>query len=136
MIIVIAVVVALIGVVGAAYVFDLIIPGNVTVGETPEGDFEVQAFTDAACSIPFTNVDWGTLQPGEDKRINFYLKNTGSNTITSIMVEVISDVQNAGPMLVGELEPQQTTYAEAILVIKPTANSGQFSANIQIQCIA
>jgi len=128
--------IGLIGLVAAAYVFELIIPGNVIVGETPEGEYEIQAFQDVACSIPFSTVDWGSLQPGGSKYIDFYVKNTGDTAISGMTVEVVSDVQYSGPLGYGGLVPQQSEKVTAVLSINPQASPGQFSASIKITCTA
>jgi len=128
--------IGIISAVFGAYVYELLIPGTVIVLNTPTGEYEVQAFEDSTCTIPLTSVDWGELQPGEIKQIDFYLKNTGNVTISSVTVEVVSDVQYSGGHGYGTLEPQQSMKAAATLKISPTAVSGQYSAEIKVTCTA
>lgn len=119
-----------------AVVYELTIPGNVVVIDTPSGNYEVKAYQDAACTIPFTTVDWGSMQSGEMKEIHFYVKNTGDNDISSVTVSVNSPVQYSGGHGYGELAVSQSYEVRAGLHINPTASPGSYSANIEISCTA
>lgn len=110
------------------------IPGNVTVVETPAGEYKLEAFEDSPCTIPLTSVDWGSMRSGEIKQIEFYVKNTGNETITSITVEVVSPVQYVGGHGYGSLAPDQSLKVMATLKISPTAAPGDYSAEIKITC--
>jgi len=125
-----------VSVVVGAYVYELVIPGDVVVIETPEGEYKLEAFEDAPCTVSLTYVDWGEMQSGELKQIDFWVKNTGSQTITGMIVEVDSDVQHTGGHGYGSLGPGQSLEVTATLMISPTATPGSYSANIKITCTA
>ncbi len=120
-----------------AIVYELNISGHVTITPTPVGEYSVQAFQDAACTTPLTDVDWGSLQAGQYKAIPLYVKNNGTQAITSITVRVLSDIQNGGgttrPVM---LEPGQSVEVDAILSVKPDASPGDYSITIEITCTA
>jgi len=116
------------------YVYELKIPGNVTVVETPAGEYKLEAFEDAPCTVSLTSVDWGSMRSGESKQIEFYVKNTGKETMTSITVEVESPVQYSGGHAYGSLAPDQSLKVTANLYISPTAAPGDYSAEIKITC--
>ena len=120
----------------AAYVYELTIPGNVVVIETPSGDYEVKAFNDSACTQPLTEVDWGHMQCGESKELHFYVKNTGNQNISGITVEVDSPVNYCGGHGYGLLAINQSYEVRATLHINPSASPGSYSANIVIKCTA
>jgi len=119
-----------------AVVYEFTIPGNVVVIETPSGDYEVKAYEDATCTIPFTTVDWGSMQSGEMKEVHFYVKNTGDNDISSVTVDVNSPVNYGGGHGYGVLSVGQSYQVRATLHINPTASPGSYSANVEISCTA
>jgi len=119
-----------------AVVYELTIPGNVVVIETPSGDYEVKAYQNAACTIPLTTVDWGSMQSGESQSLYFYVKNTGDNDISSVTVNVDSPVQYSGGHVYHELPVGQSYEVRAGLHINPTASPGSYYANINIECTA
>lgn len=47
--------------------------------QTTEG---IGVYQDAQCSTPLTSLSWGTLQPGENQDITFYIKNEGTSSTT------------------------------------------------------
>jgi uncharacterized membrane protein len=120
----------------AAIVYELTIPGNVKVKETQSGTAKVEAFEDAACTRPLAYIDWGELSPGETKQFNFYLKNTGSVSISNVLVQVVSDVCSCGGSYQGGLEAGQSKQYSATLCIAPTATAGNYSVQLEIQCTA
>ena len=119
-----------------AVVYELTIPGNVVVIETPGGDYEVKAYQDAVCTIPLTNVDWGTMQCGEMKEVHFYVKNTGDQDLSSVTADVDSPVNYGGGHGYGVLSVGQSYEVRATFHINPTASPGSYSANVEISCTA
>lgn len=119
-----------------AVVYELTIPGNVIVIETPSGDYEVKAYQDAACTTPLTSIDWGTMHCGEFKEIQFYIKNTGDQDIQSVTVNNDSPIDSSGGTGYGVLSVGQSYQVTARLRIDSSASPGSYSANINIECTA
>ena len=42
----------------------------------------VEVFKDEACTLKLTDIDWGSLNPGDKAAITFYIKNTGNLATT------------------------------------------------------
>lgn len=49
--------------------------GSVTVTR-----HDLQAYTDSACTVALSEIDWGTLTNGATTAATFYIKNTGENS--------------------------------------------------------
>ena len=129
--------VALTSIVAGAIVFVLNIPGDVTIVPTPVGNYSIEAFQDVALTTQLTNVDWGSLQAGQSKYIEFWVKNNGTQTITSITVRVLSDIQyGGGTTYPAMLEPGQSYKVTASLHVNPDASPGDYTVTIEITCTA
>lgn len=122
-------------IVAGAVVYELTIPGNVVVIETPSGDYEVKAYLDAACTTPLTNIDWGTMQCGETKTFTFYLKNTGSQKITDITIETVTSAGLYGSGC-QSLEVGEVRQVYAGLFIRADTVPGSYPVTIEIECTA
>ena len=42
----------------------------------------IEVYQDANATIPLTNIEWGYLDPGENKSVTIYVKNEGSMDVT------------------------------------------------------
>lgn len=124
----------------AAYVFELTIPGSVVVVETPVttdgAGYKLEAFEDAICTKPLTYVDWGSMQCGEGKHLDIYIKNVGELSFANVKYEVLSDVQYAGGGYAGGLEPGQSVRINLLLMIDTDAAPGEYSVTIKITGVA
>jgi len=45
----------------------------------------VGVYSDSACTLPLTSIDWGTISPGTTVTRTIYVKNTGNTQITLSM---------------------------------------------------
>lgn len=123
-------------IVAGAIVYELTIPGNVVVIETPSGDYEVKVYEDEACTIPLTNFDFGSMGCAEIQRIDFYIKNTGDKDISRVEVIVDSPVNYMSGDSCDNLAVGQSASVHANLMINPTASAGSYHANVKITCFA
>jgi hypothetical protein len=131
------IVLAVLGVasVSAVTVYVFQIPGKVVVEEVTSEQYEIEAFEDATATKPLTYVDWGSLKPGESKRLTFYIKNTADSTIPSYIVELISDVHNwGGQASYNPIEAGQIREISVDLNIASDASLGEHDVVIKITC--
>lgn len=42
----------------------------------------VAVYSDAGCTSRLTSIDWGVLEPGENKKVTFYIQNDGNYALT------------------------------------------------------
>lgn len=46
----------------------------------------VEVYSDQSCTNAVSSIDWGMLDPGADKTITLYIKNTGNSPVTLTMI--------------------------------------------------
>jgi len=121
-----------------AVVYEFTITGNVTIVETPGGDYEVKAYQDLACTIPLTNIDWGSMGCGEIKNFDFYLKNTGNQKINEVIIHTeIPGMYGAGGTQGGfSLDVGEIRQTLAYLSIPAEATPGSYTVTTEITCVA
>ncbi|MCW4003170.1 MAG: hypothetical protein NWE95_04565 [Candidatus Bathyarchaeota archaeon] len=111
--------------------------GLITTTSTPSSSLGV--YSDSACTVPLTALDWGSLSPGGTVTKNVYLKNTqGTATLTLGMTTSNWNPTSAnGPITVTwnkqgtTLAPGQSTAATLTLTVSSSI-SGITSFNVQI----
>jgi hypothetical protein len=100
----------------------------------------VGVYTDSACTINCTSIDWGTLAPGNITAKTVYIKNTGSVPVTLSMATAVWTPSNANSYLTcswnraGAILNAGTSIS-AILTLTAATNAGSittFSFNIVI----
>ena len=121
-----------------AVVYEFTITGNVTIVETPGGNYEVKAYQDWACTIPLTNIDWGSMGCGESNHFDFFLKNTGNQKINEVSILTkIPGMSGAGCGSGGfSLDVGEVYEATACLAIPDEATPGSYTVTTEIECIA
>ena len=120
-----------------AVVYELTITGNVIIIETPSGNYEVKAYQDAACTIPLTNVDWGTMGCGESKNFDFYLKNTGDLKINNVFVKTRGVNEGSGTnMGYFSLDVGEVHEVRAVFYVDASAAPGSYPVTIEVECTA
>ncbi|MCW4030455.1 MAG: hypothetical protein NWE92_12520 [Candidatus Bathyarchaeota archaeon] len=99
----------------------------------------VGVYTDSACTQQATAIDWGSLEPGENKTVTLYIKNTGNSPVTLGMTTntwspsdatqsiSISWNRNGAVLAAGAV-----VSANVQLTISPTTTLSDFSFNIVI----
>jgi len=65
-------------------------------GTIVEKNPNLGAFADMEATTAITNIDWGTLSPGESSSTWFYLKNTGN-----VPLNVTMNITNWSPVIAG-----------------------------------
>jgi hypothetical protein len=82
----------------------------------------VEIFNNIECTQTCTNINWGTLAPGESTNQTIYIKNTGNKQITLILDTENWIPENASNYLTlnwdkesTNLQPDQLTMATLIL---------------------
>jgi len=118
------------------YVFQMTIPGNLVVVETPSGDYEVKAYQNAMCTIPLTYVDWGSMQRGESKDFTFYVKNTGDQNITNVFAEADYPQVSSGGGGYGPLAVGQSRQIVIPFLVYASASPGSYPVDLVISCTA
>jgi hypothetical protein len=115
-----------------------------TFSDVPSGNIATVSqnlglYSDSACTVPFTNLDWGSPTLGSTVNRTFYVKNTlPSTSLTLSMTATNWDPTTAdGPLAITwnrqgtVLSPGQSTEATIILTISSSATSIT-SFNVQI----
>ena len=100
----------------------------------------VGVYTDSACTVNCTSIDWGTLSPGNSTTRTIYVKNTGTAPVTLSMTTTNWVPTNANTYLT--LTWNRANYAlaagtsvSATLTLTASASAGAittFSFNIVI----
>ena len=98
----------------------------------------VGVYTNNACTINCTSVDWGTLAPGASTTRTIYVKNTGTVPVTLSMTTTSWLPSNANSYLTVSWNREGTVVApgnsvSAVLTLTASASAGSittFSFNI------
>jgi formate hydrogenlyase subunit 4 len=100
----------------------------------------VGVYSDAACTLNLTSIDWGSVYPGGSVSRTIYVKNTGNVPMTLSMITTAwTPASAAGQINVtwdkenATLNPGQSTSATLTLTVSPSISGiTSFSANIVI----
>lgn len=97
----------------------------------------VGVYSDSACSIKVTSLNWGTLSPGESKSQTIYVKNVGSVPIVLSMSVGNWTPSNAGVITVtwnrqGSTLSAGSSISATITLIVPPNISGVTSFSFDI----
>ena len=60
---------------------------------------KIGVYAESACSTPVTQIDWGTLSPGDVGRKVVYIRNEGTGPVTLIMLTASWNPSQAQPYL-------------------------------------
>lgn len=84
-------------------------------------------YTDAACTLPCTEIDWGFLSPGQVSKVTLYIKNTGNAPINLTL-----SIENWEPVTASvyltyswnyttgqTLEPSEVVIVDLFLTVSP-----------------
>ncbi len=82
----------------------MVTAGVLTVNQTvPSGGtitaINIGVYTDSACTVNCTSIDWGTIAPGGSATKTVYIKNTGTVPVTLSMVALSWVPSNANTYL-------------------------------------
>jgi hypothetical protein len=100
----------------------------------------VGVYSDSACTLNLTSIDWGSVYPGGSVSRTIYVKNTGNVPITLTMTTTAwNPASAAGQITVtwdkenATLNPGQSTSATLTLTVSPSISGvTSFSMNIVI----
>lgn len=97
----------------------------------------VGVYSDSACTMKVTSLNWGTLSPGESKTQTIYVKNVGSVPIVLSMTVGNWTPSNAGVITVswnrqGSTLSAGSSISAAITLTVPTSISGVTSFSFDI----
>ncbi|MBS3817152.1 MAG: hypothetical protein KGY76_06280 [Candidatus Thermoplasmatota archaeon] len=102
-----------------------------------EKDFELSVYRDKECTEEVKNIDFGPIEPGEEKSRWYWLKNTGEVHLSKVYVgmgiihmegwESRTDAYSAGSLEVGE-----KCLAAFQLKVAPETEPGNYSGSIPI----
>ena len=100
----------------------------------------VEAYSNPACTLNLTAIDWGNIYPGEPATQTIYVKNTGNAPLTLSMATNTWNPANAQGQLTvawnkegATLNPTQSSAADLTLTASPTiSNVASFTVNIVI----
>lgn len=97
-------------------------------------------YSDSACRVPMTTINWGSVSPGGTVTKTVYVKNTGGTSLTlSMTTNKWNPTTANGPLTVtwnkqaAVLAPRQSTAATIKLTVSPgTTGFTSFSVQISI----
>lgn len=99
----------------------------------------VGVYTDSACTQQATAIDWGNLEPGENKTVTLYIKNTGNSPVTLGMTTNTWSPSDATQSITiswnrngAVLASGAVVSANVQIIISPTTALSDFSFNIVI----
>jgi hypothetical protein len=103
---------------------------------------DLALYSDNACTVPLSFIDWGPLSPGQNITQAIYIKNTSSDISFTLKITTNNwtPINANGPITVtwdqegNKLRPQQSTAAVLTLAISPTIVD-ILSFNVQIAII-
>jgi hypothetical protein len=136
---------AIIAIVAVGLILTATTAGLLSVSQTVSSSGTVTAvnvgvYSDSACTLTLTSIDWGTISPGNSVTRTIYVKNTGNTQITLSMTTTSWNPSSAdGPItLTWDKESSTLTVGEstaATLTLSVSSSiSGitTFSVNIVI----
>lgn len=120
-----------------ALMYTLVIPGTITILPPAEGTYEIKIYSDAECTQEITSIDFGEAHAGDYVHSYFYLKNTGTATISIIDKRIeISGVGIIKGTLTNNLEPQQVRYIDLTFTVPASAGTGTYAVEVKLECYA
>jgi len=126
-----------IGLATGAIMYTLTIPGTITIEPAPEGVYEIKVYSDAAGTQELTSIDFGTARAGDYIPFSFYVKNTGTVTVSVNLKATINDVTAMGfNDIITDFEPGQIRYIDQNLHIRSTTGAGTYSVEIKLEVYA
>ena len=125
-----------VSIVVGAYVYQLTIPGTVVVEETEPANYQVEAYEDFECTKPLTNINFGTMRPGEHKKVTIYLKNTGDGTIFKIEYTTVGTGLIATGSKDVNFKPGDVISLEVPISIASDATAGSHSVTVTLKFVA
>jgi hypothetical protein len=136
---------AILAIVVVGLVLTLTTVGLVSVNQTVPSTgtittVNVGVYSDSACTLPLTSIDWGTISPGTTVTRTIYVKNTGNTQITLSMTTNSWNPTSAnGPITLtwdkegAKLNAGLSTAATLTLTVSSTISGiTTFSVNIVI----
>ena len=107
---------------------------------TPITTVDVGVYSDSACNLPLTSIDWGTISPGGSVTRTIYVKNTGNTQITLSMTKTNWNPPNADGLITITWDKESTILttnavatATLTLSVSPSISGiTTFSVNIVI----
>ena len=136
---------AIIAVAITGLILTMITSGALTANQTVPSSGTITAvnvgvYTNSACTINCTSIDWGTLAPGESTTRTVYIKNLGTVPMTVTMTTTNWVPSNAATYLSVSWNRENTPLAvgasvQATLTLTASAGAGaisSFSFNVVI----
>jgi len=131
------------GVAIGAIMYTLVIPGTITIEPPAERTYEIKVYSDAEGTQELTFIDFGTAHAGDDVPFSFYVKNTGTATITGINMEVTipglldgSGISAQYSDIITDLSPGEIRYVSRTLHIPGEAVAGTYSVEATLEVYA
>ncbi|MEF8874894.1 MAG: hypothetical protein V5A88_09555 [Candidatus Thermoplasmatota archaeon] len=105
--------------------------------EVSEEDFGLTVYEDKECTVEVKNIDFGPIEPGEEKIRLYWIKNTGETYLHKVYVGM-GIIKPEGwdtrteSYFVGSLDTGEKSSAAFRLKVVPETDSGNYTGSIPI----